>query len=317
MTGPPTATLTGTVTDTEGLVGVVGSGPVAAACGAVVGLGVTLLVLGVRGVERPVARPVDGPLDRRGWRERLAVWRHQRMAPRLAGAMVVGLLAGLFTGWPAAAVLAGLAVWALPSITGPDREHARQVARIEAVAVWAEMLRDTLASAAGLQQAILATAETAPGAIRTEVHALRDRIEDGQRLADALRGFARDLADPTGDLVVVALVQAAERQARNLGDLLGALATSARDQATMRLRVAAGQARTRTSVRTIVGGTVAMAVGLVLINRTYLDPYDTLAGQLVLSLIGGMFAAGLIWLDRIARPKQAPRVLAGDGRTPG
>jgi tight adherence protein B len=300
-----------TLTGSEGLIDLIGSGPVAAACGAVVGLGATLLVLGVRGVERPVARPVDGP----GWRERVARWRHQRMAPRLAGAIVAGLLAGLFTGWPAATVLAGLAVWALPSIAGPDRDHARQVARIEAVAVWAEMLRDTLASAAGLQQAILATAQTAPGAIRTEVLALRDRIENGQRLADALRGFARDLADPTGDLVVVALVQASERQARNLGDLLGALATSARDQATMRLRVAAGRARTRTAVRTIVGGTVAMAVGLVLINRTYLDPYDTLAGQLVLSLIGGMFAAGLFWLDRIARPKQAPRVLAGDGRT--
>jgi tight adherence protein B len=296
-------TLTTSMATTTSLIG---SSTVAAACGAAVGLGLTLVVLGIRGVEAPVHRP--------GWQQRLAgQQQQQRVAPRLAGALMVGVLAGAFTGWPAAAVLAGLAVWALPAIAGPDRAHAEGVARIEAVAVWAEMLRDTLASAAGLQQAIGATADTAPAAIRTQVQALRGRIEDGQPLPDALRVFARDLADPTGDLVVVALVQAAERQARHLGDLLGALATSARDQATMRLRVAAGRARTRTAVRTIVGGTVAMAVGLVLINRTYLDPYDSLAGQLVLCLIGGMFTGGLIWLDRIARPKQAPRVLAQDG----
>src|SRR5438094_111914 len=84
----------------------------------------------------------------------------------------------------------------------------------------------------------------------------------GQRLVPALRAFADDLADPTADLVVAALVVAAGTHAGRLGDLLGALARAARDEATMQLRVEAGRARTRTAVRVVVGSTTAMAVGL-------------------------------------------------------
>ena len=43
----------------------------------------------------------------------------------------------------------------------------------------------------------------------------------------------------------------------------------------MRLRVEAGRARTRTSVKVIIGVTSALVVGLALFNRGYLAPYDT------------------------------------------
>ena len=50
----------------------------------------------------------------------------------------------------------------------------------------------------------------------------------------------------------------------------------------MRLRVEAGRARTRTSVRVIVGVTIALAFTLALLNQNYLEPYDSSLGQLVL-----------------------------------
>lgn len=281
-----------------------GGSTAAVMCGAVVGLGVAFVLLGWRGIP---AGSVSSTVS--GWRLRLEGGHARRAGLRLAGGVAAGALAGAFTGWPAAAVLTGLAAWALPNIAGPDRRHAWQVGRIEAVAAWTEMLRDTLSSAAGLQQAIVATTDIAPAAIRPEVRQLRDRLERGHPLPQALRSFAHDLADPTGDLVVVALIQATERQARQLGDLLGALADSAREQVSMRLRVAAGRARTRTSVRTVVGATAAMAIGLVMLNRGYLEPYDSAGGQVVLCLIGAIFAVGLAWLDRIARLDEAPRVL--------
>src|SRR5438445_520650 len=89
----------------------------------------------------------------------------------------------------------------------------------------------------------------------------------------ARRVFADDLADPTADLVVASLVLAADRHARRLGDLLTALATAAREEAAMRLRVEAGRARTRTAVRVVVSTTLLMAVGLSILNRGYLHPY--------------------------------------------
>jgi Flp pilus assembly protein TadB len=212
--------------------------------------------------------------------------------------------------WLVAAVLLGAAAWYAPAFLARNREQARQIARIEAIAGWAELLRDTLAGAAGLEQAILASASLAPAAIHPEINALALRLETGQRLAPSLRRLADDLTDPTADLVIAALHLAATQHARNLGDLLGALAAAARDLASMRLRIDAGRARTRTSVRIIIATTTAFAGLLVTFNRDYLAAYDTVAGQLVLAVVGGLFATGFLGLARITAITQPGRFLA-------
>ncbi len=269
----------------------------AALCGAGVGLGLTAIWAGWRGTggPHPTRRPWWPALERANLRLALS-----------AGAAVV---VGAATGWPVGAVLAGLAGWGAPSLLGGTRARQAAVGRIEAVASWAEMLRDTMAGAAGLEQAIIATAPLAPVPIRAEVVTLAVRL-DGERLAPALRSFAEEVADPTCDLVVAALVLAAEHQASRLGELLGTLAQAARDQATMRLRVEAGRARTRTSVRVIVGATGALVLGLAVLNRGYLAPYDSAVGQLVLLLVGSTFTAAFVWLSRMTRPVPAERMLA-------
>ena len=264
--------------------------------GAGVGLGVVLAWAGWRGVSFP--RPRRDPLRPRAERATL------RLGLAAGGAVLVGAV----TGWPVGALLAGLAGWGLPGLLGGTKGRGEQLARIEAVAAWAEMLRDTMAGAAGLEQAIVATAAVAPLAIRAEVATLAVRL-DGERLAPALRGFADEMGDPTLDLVVAALVLAAEHQASRLGELLGSLAQAARDQATMRLRVEAGRARSRTSVKVVVGVTVGLALGLVVLNRGYLAPYSSALGQLVLLLVGAMFAGAFVWLSRMTRPTAPERFL--------
>lgn len=267
-----------------------------ALCGVGVGLGLVAIWAGWRGTEAP--------------RLRRTVWpKVERVNLRIALALGAAVVVGAATGWPVGAVLAGLAGWGAPGLLGGTRARQAAVGRIEAIAGWTEMLRDTMAGSAGLEQAIVATAPLAPLPIRAEVATLAVRL-DGERLAPALRAFAEDLSDPTADLVVAALVLAAEHQANRLGELLGSLAQAARDQATMRLRVEAGRARTRTSVRVIVGATGALVLGLAVLNRGYLAPYGTAAGQLVLVLVGAMFAAAFVWLSRMTRPATTERFLA-------
>lgn len=265
-----------------------------ALCGAGVGLGVVLALVGWRGAES-------------GRRPRPQV-RWRRMNLRVALAIGAGVLAGAVTGWPVAALLAGAGAFPLPSLFAAQRARARTVGRIEAVAGWAEQLRDTMAGAAGLEQAIGASAPVAPLPIRPQVVALAGRLER-ERLAPALRAFAAEVADPTGDLVVAALLLAADHQAGQLGELLGTLATAARDQATMRLRVEAGRARTRTSVRLIVGVTVALVGFLLLFSRSYLSPFASPLGQIVLLLVGGCFALAFSWLARMTKPDPPARLL--------
>ncbi|MGH9074467.1 MAG: type II secretion system F family protein [Acidimicrobiales bacterium] len=270
-------------------------------CGAGVGLGLVLIVAGWRGVDLP--HPTR-KLDRH---------KVERANLRIGLAVGVAVVVGGATGWLVGAVLAGLAGWGAPGLLGGARRHQAAVGRIEAIAGWAEMLRDTMAGSAGLEQAIIATATLAPLPIRAEVATLAVRLE-GERLGPALRAFADDVADPTCDLVVAALILTAEHQAQRLGELLGSLAAAARDQATMRLRVEAGRARTRTSVKVIVGATGALVLALALFNRGYLAPYDTATGQLVLVLVGGVFAVAFVWLARMTRPVVVDRFLANPSR---
>ena len=272
----------------------------AALCGAGVGFGVVLLAGGLRGVE-PAARP-----------PRVAVaTRLEGMTLRLALGVGAGVMMALLTGWPVGALLVAGLGFAGPSLFHSASAQRAAVARSEAVAGWAEMLRDTMAGAAGIEQAITATAAVAPAPIREEVQALAIRLER-ERLAPALRAFAASVADPTCDLVVAALVLASEKQARRLGELLGTLAASARDQASMRLRVEAGRARTRTAVRVITFTTLGFALSLVVLNRGYLEAYDSAVGQLVLAVVGSCFGAGLYWLGSMARAGTPERFLAAE-----
>jgi tight adherence protein B len=188
--------------------------------GALAGLGVVLIVAGLRRTGTPQPSPRLSQVAARV--------RQEATMPRVAATLVTAAVVAAVTRWPAGTVLAGLAAWFLPRALGPDRQHARAVERIEAIATFTEMLRDTISAAAGLEQAILAAEPVAPAPIREHVVLLAARIRRGQRLPAALRAFAAETADPTADLVVAALLLAAEQQARDLAQLLGSLADSAR-----------------------------------------------------------------------------------------
>jgi tight adherence protein B len=227
-------------------------------------------------------------------------------------ALVVGALVIVFavTGWPAAGLLAGACAAVAPLLVGVRAGRDRLTRRSEAVASWTEMLRDTIASHAGLQEAIAVTSRVAPGPIRAEVQVLSIRAErDG--LPSALRRFAEELDDPVADLVVASLVIAAERQAQRLAELLGQIALAAREQAAMRLRVETGRARTYASSKALVVITFGLAVSLLLFAPSFMEPYDSATGQVVLVGIGGLFAAALWGLVALGRPAAAPRLFGG------
>jgi hypothetical protein len=46
------------------------------------------------------------------------------------------------------------------------------------------------------------------------------------------------------------------------------------------------------------------------LNHGYLAPYGSGVGQLVLLLVGGLFAAAFAWLAKMTRPAEPARFLA-------
>lgn len=274
--------------------------------GALAGLGVVLGVLALRG------RPL---LDARPRLNRPApAARVEHLTIRIAVAVVAAVLVGVLTRWPVAALLVGIGGFIAPGMLSGRGDRARQLQRVEGIAAWAEMLRDTLAGAGGLEQSIIASATVAPPAIRPEVQRLAARLER-QRLSTSLLLFADELDDATGDLVVAALLLAADKSPKRLGALLGTLAKSAREEVTMRLRVEAGRARTRASVKVVTIATAVFAIGLVVLNRAYLEPYDDALGQGVLAIVGACFATAFWWLARSARFDGQERFLSGASRS--
>ena len=230
---------------------------------------------------------------------------------RAAGAAAAAAVIGLWSRWPVAAVLAAAAAWALPPLLAGAATARQELARLEAIATWTESLRATLQAAAGLEHALIASAATAPAAIRDQVEALAGSLRAGVRLPDALDALAADLDHPDADRVLASLRLAAPGRARNLADQLGVLAAAAREQVAARRRIDSERATTRTSVRMIVAATLVMVLGQLLLNRSFLDPYATVTGQLVLAAAGGLFALGFWWLNRMSRLRRQPRVLRG------
>lgn len=272
-------------------------GVIGALVGLLAGVGVWLIVAGLR--PSPVREQRESaPIV---WGE--VWWRAALVAVAAAAAWAL-------TGWPAAGAMAGAAAWVAPMLMGVRQQRADANARTEALASWAEMLRDTIAAHAGLREAIATTARVAPTAIRPQVQALAVRAERGS-LPNALRQFAAEVADPVGDLIVAALVIASERQAQRLSELLSQIARSAREQTAMRLRVETGRARTYASARALVVITFGLAVVLMVMSPTYMEPYDSPTGQFVLAVIGALFAGALWGLVQLGRPAATPRLLAG------
>jgi tight adherence protein B len=228
-----------------------------------------------------------------------------------ASAAAFVVVAGV-TGWVVGGVLAAVACVALPRVLGGKATRQRAIDRTEAVASWTEMVRDSIVAASGLEEAIVATAGVAPPPIGTEVRALVRRL-DHQRLPDALVAFGRDLDHPSGDLVVAALVTASRLEASDLSSLLTRLADATRGEARMRIRVEVGRARVRTATKVIVGVVVVAVAFLALVNRDYLAVYDSPTGQLVLAVVGGIFATGGWLLSRMSEIELPERFTARAG----
>ena len=264
------------------------------ALGAGAAAGVVLLVVALRPV------PADQP-------ERASTW--PRWARRVAVAAGVGLVVALLTRWPVAALLGAAAVLGGPAVWGNKRALDSSRIRGEAVAAWAEMIRDTMVAGAGLEQAITRTALVAPAPILAEVTEMAARLEGREPAEVALRGFAEALADPTADLVVAALIEAADKPVRNLGPLLGALATSAREQAASYIRIQNERKSVVSTVRLVVGVTLGLAAFLAVFSRSYLSPYDDALGQSVLAIIGVVFALAFWLLAQLARISGPERFL--------
>lgn len=272
-------------------------------CGLLVGVGLFVGVLAVVGLP---ARPAGKPRKQRA--------SLQENTRRLLVGVLVGLIVLLLSRWVVAGVGIGLLAGFWDRIIGSSAVEKRAIARLEALASWTESLRDTIAGAIGLEQAIPATAVNAGAPIRPSLNLLVDRLRIRETLPDALRAFAEDLADPSADVICAALLLNSRLRGPGLRDVLTALAASTREELDMRRRIEASRRSIRRSVQIVVAIVLGMMGALSIFNRGYVAPFDSVTGQLVLVVVGALFAGGLLWLRSLATPSKTDRFLVFEQR---
>lgn len=273
--------------------------------------GLLLLAVFARGVTPNPARPPSRV------EVMLRALRSPALTSRLAGAVGVGVLTLVLTRWPVAAGGVGVLVMFWPWMFGGAKVEATQIVRLEALVMWTESLRDTISARASLEQAIPATAETAPLAIRPALIRLVGLVRARVPLDRALLTLSAELHDASADKVIGSLILNVRQRGTGLAAVLTSLAAAARAELDQRRRIMAGRASMRRSVQIVVVITIGFALFLVIFSRTYVKPYGTFGGQVTLAVVLGLFAASFMWMRKLAGGEPAAPFLALDSAAIG
>ena len=270
-----------------------------------------LMVAGLIGVAVGL-RPSPAPSPRPTRRARVRRWQVSRRTQVL---LLAGLLAGgviaLLTGWLVAVVVVPAAAAGLPVLlAAPPRT---QLDRLEAMEEWTRSLAGVLTVGVGLEEALVATLRSAPVPIRSEVGQLVARLRARWSTEAALRAFADQLDDATGDLIAAQLILAARRRGPGLASVLNSLAEAVAAEVRIRRQVEADRAKPRTTARWVTLITVAALAVLGLTGR-YIAPYGTPVGQLLLVALLGLYVAVLVWMRRMVAGPPLPRFIGTAAR---
>lgn len=227
---------------------------------------------------------------------------------------ITGLVIAATTGWVIAAVLIPVAAAGLPLLLAPA--STVPIERLEALEEWTRSLAGVLTVGVGLEQALMVTLRAAPGPIRAEVSTLVSRLHARWPTEEALRAFADDLDDATGDLIAAELVLASRRRGPGLAAVLEGLAESVAADVRTRRQVEADRDKPRATVRWVTVITLGALV-LFAVNTSYITPYKSPLGQVLLALLLGLDAACLVWMRVMTRSPRSARFIGRSVRAAG
>ncbi|MDR1386756.1 MAG: type II secretion system F family protein [Propionibacteriaceae bacterium] len=261
--------------------------------------GLIAIVLGLK--PRPVViRPPRRRLIRLGRDFDRTVW-------LALGGFIGGVVIALMSGWVVAILILPTACVGLPRLLSKSAD-AQRIDALQAMEEWTRSLSGVLTAGVGLEQALAATARSTPAAIGPQVSRLVARLRARWTTEAALRAFADDLDDVTGDLIAANLILGARRRGSGLAIVLEGLAESVAADVRARRQIEADRAKPRTTARWVTIITIVVLVVL-FVSSGYVDPYRSPAGQVVLVGLLTAYAGVLIWMRRMARGEQPPRFI--------
>jgi tight adherence protein B len=276
----------------------------AALTGAMVMAGIVTLVFAFRPApERPQRRSIRPTLPQR-WAE---VTRRTKTTIFLG--VILGVVAAALSGIVILVVVVPAAVIGLPLLLGkPDTRERDMLSALES---WARSLSSAAETGSfTLREVIAITRASAPPILRVAVDRLNQRMGGSWSNGDALRQFAADMNSAHVDEVVIYLIQAAEYNAGGLTKALDAVAEMLADEAKLQLDTAIEREKPRRSLITMTGIITVVLVGIIVFSHTtQIGLYRNPLGEVILTIILGVFVLLLVWAKAQSRIKQNARII--------
>ncbi len=225
--------------------------------------------------------------------------------------LALGVVAALVSDWLVMILLAPIITLGMASFFRQTRAST-DIELLTALETWTRSLTGlTVGGGLGLIDAIAASLNSTPPALREPVARLVARLEAQQSLERAMRLWADEIDDRLADSVASVIILGGQLKGGGVARSLDALAQSVQDQARVRQDIEAERAMPRFVVRAIALICTGMLI-LGMLNPAYSAPYATVFGQIVLVLLVCAFIAVLAWMRKISAGTPIPRFLNVD-----
>lgn len=236
----------------------------------------------------------------------------RRQILTFAVATVLGAVAWLLSGYFVALLALPAIAWIAPHLL-PRSAGVPTITRLNAMEEWTRSLTGVLGAGAGIEQAIIASRASAPAALSSEVGMLAARLQAGIPIERALESFGDDLDDPTGDLLTGSLILGARRRGTGLARLLDGTAETISEDVAARRLIEADRSKPRSNARTIAIIAIVVIAGEFIFNPSYVEPYRSPIGQLLLVVLIAIFLTSLWWMNAATREPKGQRILHTGG----
>lgn len=286
---------------------------IALAAGCVCGIGLLVVVIGLVGAGEKVPRAAKPVSDSLGSRflnflvPATGPYTRQKRQALAVGVPVVAVAVHLVTKVPAFAITAAVLVALLPTLVLPDRSRKMKLEQLRALDAWIRGLSARMRSGISLDQALSSSARDVD-AIGPQLRRMSAAIAAGIPTRVAVRGFAEEMRDGTYDFACQKLILVSGRSVDGLSEALESLAEAVTKRVAARQEIEIDRAKPQATARLVVIFGLAMMIGFPLVERDFMTPYRTVAGQVVFGILMGLCVLCLLWAKSMARMEPEPRI---------
>ncbi len=229
--------------------------------------------------------------------------RQRASVRQLLAALAASLFIYFVTSWWAVFPIAMTGTFLFAGKFTRRTTESLDMATGEALASWAERVRDAVQAGTGLVSAFHAAARSCAPSIAEQA---TDLADDASKIgiSPALVRFSGRVGLGSADALVMAMIVAEQRGGRELVSLLNSEIDAIRHELAVEREENGIRQRYRTAVRIIVVTMAVSMVGYRALSPQFMSAYDSFGGQVVLLVIGSVMLAAL---GRIVRLSQRLR----------